>query len=300
VNSLKQKPLTGKVTVKGLAPEEKVGKMPDARLAGLRAKIGRAKKHAEGVDAAVKSFAGPDDYFTEIRDFRPDIGEVTVTARAPKPVDPELSVLIGDCVHNLRSALDYLVLQLAGLEGKSKDAETKTAFPICLNAESFKNATRKRIDEFISAAALVAIEEVQPYWNPDPTKQNVTLGERSILWLLSQLDIVDKHRTILVIAANLAVERLTITLTNGEIQKVECAPLLWRPWKDGEQILGLRFEKNPGQPRPAKITLETVSRIQLSETGLLCDEKGVQSTLTNCIRVVTHIVDDFGKRFFGE
>src|SRR5260370_40854892 len=98
----------------------------------------------------------------EIRHFRPDGGEVIVKARTPKPVDPELSVLIGDCVHNLRSALDYLVLQLAGLEGKSEDAETKTAFPICLNPESCKNATKKRIDQFISADALKAIEQYQP------------------------------------------------------------------------------------------------------------------------------------------
>jgi hypothetical protein len=54
------------------------------------------------------------------------------------------------------------------------------------------------------------------------------------------------------------------------------------------------------QARPAKIRLEIAARIQLAETGLLCDEKGVQSTLTNYIRVVTRNVDDFGKRFFGE
>jgi hypothetical protein len=89
-----------------------------------------------------------------------------------------------------------------------------------------------------NVAALIRTQQnipSQPYWNPDPTK-NVALGELPVLWLLSQLDIIDKHRIILVIAANLAIERFVVTLTSGEIQKVEPAPLLWKPWQEAKRF----------------------------------------------------------------
>jgi hypothetical protein len=48
--------------------------------------------------------------------------------------------MVGDCVHNARSALDHLVYQLAILNHAPEESARKTSFPVCLIPKDFKNA----------------------------------------------------------------------------------------------------------------------------------------------------------------
>ena len=93
-------------------------------------------------------------------------------------------LILGDAVHNARSALDYLAWRLAG----SDLADIRTQFPICLTPDKFKDAywRLKRID----SDALAEIGKLQPYNRPDP--------KRHSLWLLQELDARDKHKLITV------------------------------------------------------------------------------------------------------
>jgi len=51
----------------------------------------------------------------------------------PGPNVVNISLMIGDCVHNMRAALDYIAWELAGYDIK----ETTTMFPICGTADEF-------------------------------------------------------------------------------------------------------------------------------------------------------------------
>jgi len=91
-------------------------------------------------------------------------------------------LILGDAVHNLRSALDYLAWRLAG----SDLADIRTQFPICLTPDKFKDAAWRL--KLIHADALAEIGKLQPYNGPNP--------KRAALWLLQELDARDKHKLI--------------------------------------------------------------------------------------------------------
>jgi hypothetical protein len=76
--------------------------------------------------------------------------------------EPEVSIIVGEAVYNLRAALDYLVYELAALDSKS--IQENTQFPICHTERKFDDA-RKRHLARVSSQHVLAIEEYQPYRN---------------------------------------------------------------------------------------------------------------------------------------
>lgn len=91
------------------------------------------------------------------------------------------ALIIGDAVHNARSALDYIAWRLAG--GIIED--TRTLFPICRDVAEFEEAARRRLKR-VHQEAVAAIGEIQPYLRPNL--------KESALWTLDELDRRDKHR----------------------------------------------------------------------------------------------------------
>ena len=94
--------------------------MPDSPLEGVRAKLHRAQTHFENISTEIKSLLGPGGYSEEVVGHHFENRELVIRAKAPKTVDSGLSLVLGDCVHNLRSALDHLVLQLAVINNRGK------------------------------------------------------------------------------------------------------------------------------------------------------------------------------------
>ncbi len=94
-------------------------------------------------------------------------------------------LILGDVVHNARSALDYLAWRLAG----SDLADIKTQFPIHIAPDKFKDAAWRL--KLIHTDALAEIGKLQPYNGSNP--------KRNALWLLQELDARDKHKLVTVI-----------------------------------------------------------------------------------------------------
>ncbi|HEY8224238.1 MAG TPA: hypothetical protein VIG25_03095 [Pyrinomonadaceae bacterium] len=132
-----------------------------------------------------------------------------ITSPKATPVDPALPLVVGDCIHNLRSAMDHLVLQLAILNNTFAGAEKRTSFPVCLTPEAFKRSVKHDIAPFISPTALAVIEKYQPYRTHTP-------AEMSPLWILSQLDIIDKHRVIVVVGFKFSPVAFSVEVPTGE------------------------------------------------------------------------------------
>ena len=263
-------------------------------LSGVRAKIARAKHHSDYVETAIKRVLGSKVKMRlPPQQFQADREPLILKSPKPEPLDAALPLAIGDCVHNLRSALDHLAFQLAGLIGKSAEAETKIAFPICLTARDFRAAVRQKVKPFISPAALAAIKEVQPYATEN-------LRADAVLWILSQLDIIDKHRLIVVVEQQLRPIGVTVKVHSGERFEFGVPDSKWKPLKDGTEIIRLDLSRAINTPGKVRVNVQTLARVQLSDTGLMCDGHPVQETLSECHRVVSFIVDDFGKKFFGE
>lgn len=159
-------------------------------LDGVIAKIERAAFHFEDFERAWARTEEANTYTFVGKVSANGAKHVYFADEAPA-LDSWFSLTLGDCVHNLRSALDHLAWQLA--RGPSR----RTQFPI-LDRRPQRWTCRGRRPGAIRVAgdlpldALRIIEEVQPY--------NGTNAGRDLL-TIQELDAIDKHRHLFLAAA---------------------------------------------------------------------------------------------------
>jgi len=267
-----------------------------ANLGGVRNKIGRAEKHFDEVNTAVEIALGAEDNanLTPPYEYYPDRQELIISSPKPKPVDPSLPLAIGDCIHNLRSALDHLAFQLAVLNGKGAEAESKISFPVCLTENEFTKFIKKKVAPFIDGQALAAIKELLPY-------QTGAVHEADILWVISQLDIIDKHRLLVVLTRHLRPTGFTLTTPSGDVFDQVLPETAWKSMEDGAEILRFDLSKALKTPGKMQVQLEMAAMVSLKDTGLsICDGREVRSVLTTGMKALKNITEDFGVMFFGE
>lgn len=151
-------------------------------LDGIVHKIIRAEDRLTEISAEV---AGHEKKCRVLRDRNVKTNLIDLIADFPNP-PLMLSVMVGECLYNLRSALDHLVWQL--VESNPPNHGTpRNQYPICQDSNSFAREIKGHRLDGVSAAARAVIEGLQPYnegqaYSPHP------------LWLLDQLVNVDKHR----------------------------------------------------------------------------------------------------------
>ena len=156
---------------------------------GVDAKLARAEHHLEAIQAEVASFVAPNPV-QFVSDYDAARQQIVIK---PSPALFERrdhwSVVIGDCVHNLRSALDHLAHQLVILGGGvPRSGRGGTAFPILDSAVGPNGGPRQvRVEGGVAPAVQARIEALQPYVRSDPVDDDP-------LWVLSELDNMDKHR----------------------------------------------------------------------------------------------------------
>lgn len=169
-----------------------------------RAKLGRAHHHLNELHAQVADYLASEPYSVTV--------DVDLEARKqfhrihirPIPV-VEWALLIGDCVHNARSALDHAVWSLAfryNPAGTPKDRTT--AFPIFSSRKSWKDYGGLRAIRRLPPHLQTFIKWTQPYRRRDPKYHPLTI--------LHELDNEDKHKvlTITVLATNQTTMRVHI------------------------------------------------------------------------------------------
>ncbi len=103
---------------------------------------------------------------------------------------PEISLTLGDCLHDFRSALDHLMWQLVIATGGQPTANTQ--FPIFWSPLLFSSRAGKMTRPLKDQAALKFIETQQPF--------ATTLDRVDPLWYLHELSNRDKHQLLQVIA----------------------------------------------------------------------------------------------------
>jgi hypothetical protein len=163
-----------------------------ASLQPVKEKLKRAVDHLEAARAVLSGYMETNPYSFVLNEQRTVDSEGRVwgtggfVSREPIPTD--LALIIGDCLTNLRSSLDYLVHEL--VEANGKNPSEGNAFPISVSAEAYA----KRIDNGclrgVSPDARTLIKTMQPYnggYEP----------EHSLLWVLNALTNINKHRRLL-------------------------------------------------------------------------------------------------------
>lgn len=210
-------------------------------LSSVFAKTTRSKENFEEVKTRALARLKPEDFQVSMQ-LKPDGTEHVWKFHAPRGTDfTDISVCVGDCIHNLRSALDHLVYAIAVHEsGKNPPPdENVLAFPLANKPGDFKKA-KNRI-RTLSVGVQKAIEQLQPF-------NRSTNGKPSAFGVLAKLDDIDKHRLLQVVAL---VPRFRSTSLGWENVEGENHKLTFGDWpevglKDGSIICTMHF--NSPQP----------------------------------------------------
>lgn len=151
-------------------------------------RLERASHHLQRFENAVGRWLEEEPYrivSEPQREQRQRILRVEILNSPP----PELGLLIGDCLHNLRSALDNLAYDLARAhrgDPLSRSLARDSQFPVFKDRDQFLSRGMNQI-RGIAPAAQTIIEGLQPYQRGDEFAYDR-------LWWLRELSNSDKHR----------------------------------------------------------------------------------------------------------
>jgi hypothetical protein len=161
-------------------------------LAPSKAKLARAREHSETLVREAREGIGQQATHTvHIAPVDPESGWHSITMIPEKIEKPRLSVLLGDVIHNLRSALDYLIPPL--VEASEVKLSTKHEFPVYLDRGDYEAKVGSKTKANVKGPlkhvtyGLAVIADWQPYnikGNP----------ETNPLWGIHRFSNADKHR----------------------------------------------------------------------------------------------------------
>lgn len=263
-------------------------------LDGPRLKVRRAKSEVDAFGRIEQTFWKETDYKVVRAEFNPKTQKYAYRVSMKTSPSQELGVLIGEMAHNLRSALDGLVYQLALLETDTPASNTQ--FPIFLVGRTKKRRRGKRkglIPHFegmrlsdgrsmIRSLRLehqTIIEGLQPY-------KRGRQGHRDPLFLLREINNADKHRLIQVVGF-----KPTGLLWTGPGEVVEWPSYSRRPivLKDGAKLC--EFSPN------ARVHPNLIPLIAFSEGCPAVKNRSVTATFGSIVEEVSKIVERFGPEF---
>lgn len=164
--------------------------MASPKLEGARAKVERAKQHICDVQREWDTFLGGNPY-RATAEFDPERGITAYFLDEFSSIPIHISLVAGDAIHSLRTALDYLAYAL--VERKPGDLEnTQLYFPICKSREAYESESMRKT-KGIPKEIKERIDAFKPYAGGDDR-----------LWELHRLDIIDKHRLLMTTATTIS------------------------------------------------------------------------------------------------
>jgi hypothetical protein len=233
------------------------GAMASKLPAGCRIKLDRAEEHLKLLYRSIRAFEAEKPYrvtYEDNKQARQRIYHVSQVATPP----PKWSALIGDCIHNFRSALDHVAYHIVKTYGVP---DRNTQFPLCLTPARYPDQAKQCFGERARQGLKTAVERLQPYHRRNKTPNLYAL------WQLHRLDIIDKHRQLLpVVMAN--------PLVSMRTQGIPYPPVIPGPFQGSTDVLRVQVPYGPDGPVKMKV-IPTV-QIQLREVEI---DEGQPSTL---------------------
>ncbi|MCH7936971.1 MAG: hypothetical protein IH994_07760, partial [Proteobacteria bacterium] len=179
-------------------------------------KFKRAQEHMEDIQGYARSYADSHPYeAVRIKYGKRQEGIWRYRLSFTEDPDPWIAIILGDFVHNLRSALDHVVVGSV-----SKRYQSSAGFPI-EERDPWRKKGRRFVErdpearkrflrriKGLSSEAQAFVKTCQPYQRPDRSHEN-------ILFILSSLENLDKHRKLIPTASGLINPTRTITI-NGQ------------------------------------------------------------------------------------
>jgi hypothetical protein len=237
-------------------------------------KVKRAQKHMVDINKAVRLYKSSEPYeFVPIR--QPDYkGEVWRRIKITNQPDPILPFMLGDFVHNLRTALDHVVVACV----PKKHRSGMTEFPILyediwkvdehgqfvVKNDKLRNEFESKV-RGIDPSARALIIQAQPYhYGADAFRNGPGV--------ISRLDNLDKHRDIITFGSG--VKNIVGTvLLGGRRFPLEGAVHGGQFMKDGAVIVW-KLRRNPVDGsliKPSEVNVDfratTIVHVKVSRLG---------------------------------
>jgi hypothetical protein len=174
-------------------------------LSSAKAKIARAKVHAEAARIILQKLVGPGFYETvpDVDRKRRLILKVVKLQSFPD----EFALAVGDAMHNLRSALDHVVYACAAQPLTSKE-ERSIQFPLTSSRKAFLQRRNDCLPK-VPTTARRLVDRFQPH-HRKKWPENRLLGQ------LQAVDNWDKHRRLSITATHVKRSELQVNLISGE------------------------------------------------------------------------------------
>jgi hypothetical protein len=230
----------------------------DHPLTSCARKLDRAVAHFRSLHSMAGKYISDEEPFIYHPKIDMQHSRYVVRVEVDVPIPPELSLIAGDFIQNLRAALDHLVWQLVIANGQRPD--TGNAFPIHSQKPTRKNRGLerwRRQTRGLHPAADYWIDQIQPYRRPNgPSRDPMTI--------LARLSNEDKHRVVLSSVASVphpdtAEPRMNITPISdvGPIKSYELEAR--KPLESGDVLLEAAIEitgPNPNIHLDGELPLE--------------------------------------------
>ncbi len=221
-------------------------------LRGIFLKLDRAETHIDTlrleIDAFLERKPKPFEIRTEKKPGQNDSLRYILYAIVREEPPLELAPIIGDVIHNLRSALEQLAHELSGRKRKSQ-------FPIFTDECDFK-VLGVPMMKGIKGRERTLIERVQPHVASNPPRSDP-------LAIISELSNLDKHRLPIPVVAALNMTDSWAAVTNAKIRWDFFEP---GPVKHDTKVLA--FTATPEDPtKKMQVHPQSGLQIQLTDTG---------------------------------
>jgi hypothetical protein len=252
-------------------------------MEGVDAKIARAKEHLDALHAEAGVF-----FKTTKKNFvlKSNEREAWIVHWVDDPFPPiRLGVLLGECVFNMRSALDNLVCGL--VRTKDPTAECKgTQFPICATRKCWNDHWRKYL-KGVEPAAQQMIKDLQPCFRSSSAPEN------DPLCVLNDLCNSDKHRAVILTMAYNRDLTVRVHANDGKIHVVKAMAPLY-----GGDVHTLPLDLDPSTIQPsARVETTGTEFMAIREVGPWGD-RPVWAVLSDCLEHVKERVIVPLKPFF--
>ena len=188
-------------------------------------------------------------------------------------VPPEVSLIVGDAVHNLRTALDHAVCSIAVANGKTIDG---VSFPFARQEAEYDVAAKEKVRKLPQAVRRL-IKRLKPYG-----------GGNNLLHLLHRLDLHDKHRSLLLHSIYLGA--ITGRFSCDQPIQVNRTPF-------GSLTDGVHFATFPADAKFEQQLEITIGVTFADVSGT--DGQPVIDVLNTLADLVGRIIDIFDRRCFG-
>ena len=234
-------------------------------------KLGRSREHFDALWTDIEKFWEANDYRIT---FDVDVEEAkyTFNVRNLKPPKPEWGLLVGDCVHNARAALDYLMVRLAAIaSGKPPEDISGVQFPVADRPEKVASALGELRKDLGLSGYLTRIEELQPYNNGNPSIWGQRpIGERPLAgYLVADWGDAAEGRPAAAIAVSDVPVGLDLLTFFDNVDKHRAIPRLWHQVDHGELEGGVLLVETyePLSPPPTYELNSSSRTIQPLEDG---------------------------------